>query len=380
MIRVRELLELEPFREFELLAGEGGLDRPVACYGVLDYEVEHGDYSEFAQGEFVISSLLLVRELSGKAGAAVTKLVERGAAALAVRVFDRLEVPAEMRDIAERENLPLFVFRKAHVNDLFVAANGFSRARERSENASRKLDELLGIPSGGSTPASIVRAIDPQLLPCCTAAFCVSPKDDPLSAATLRLMVRYSLSEPNARRLFMPYGGGVLLFASAQEPGRTAISEALAAKAFRDIGFEPEKCRVGVGSTACGYEEYALAVAEAMRAARICRVLGKPFVRFEEAGAYRLIMAAAEDRSAKRLCAKAVAVIESYDAVNSSGLLETLAEYVRTRGDVRAAAQSLFQHPNTIRYRLKKAASLLGLTGDVYEQLFMMMSVYLVDR
>ena len=26
------------------------------------------------------------------------------------------------------------------------------------------------------------------------------------------------------------------------------------------------------------------------------------------------------------------------------------------------------------------AASLLGLTGDVYEQLFIMMSVYLVDR
>jgi hypothetical protein len=380
MIRVREFLQLEPFHEFELLAGGRGLDQSVTSFAVLDYEIDSGDYSAFINGEFVISSLLLMKELADKAAAAVRKLIERGISALAVRVFDNAAVPDEIRVLADEAGIPLFMFRKAYVNDIFIAANNYARARERSEYASRKLDELLGLPSGGSTPAAIVRGLDPLLLPCCTAAFCASAKDDSIGAATLLLMERYSASSPSGRRIFLPYAGGVLLLVSADEPEQTAVSEALAAQSFRDIGYDPAQCDIGIGSTASGYEEYGITVSEAIRASRACRVLEKNLLRFEDAGVYRYALAAAEDRSVARLCAKAAAIIQSYDQANSSELLDTLAEYVCRRGDVRSAARALYQHPNTIRYRLKKAASLLGMTGDVYEQLFMMMNVYLLNR
>ncbi len=380
MIRVREFLQLEPFLEFELLSGEKGLDQSVTSFAVLDYEIDSGDYSAFVNGEFVISSLLLVKELADKATAAVRKLIERGIAALAVRVFENAAISEEIRALADEAGIPLFVFRKAYVNDLFIAANNYVRARERSEYASKKLDELLGLPCGGSTPAAIVRGLDPLLLPCCTAAFCVWAKNDPISAATLRLMERYSVSSPSGRRIFIPYAGGVLLLVSSDEPHKAILSEESVAQAFRDIGYDPAQCRAGIGSTVSGYEEYGITVSEAIRAVRACPILEKNMLRFEDAGVYRYLLAATEDRSVKKLCIQAVGVIESYDRANSSELLETLAEYVRRRGDVRSSAQALFQHPNTIRYRLKKAASLLGMTGDVYEQLFVMMSVYLLDR
>lgn len=380
MIRVSEFLQLEPFKEFELLSGEQGLNNPVTSFAVLDYEIDSGDYSAFIDGEFVISSLLLVKELADKAAAAVRELIEKGISALAVRVFDQSGVPDEIKTMTTEAQIPLFIFRKAYVNDIFIAANTFVRARERSSYASKKLDELLGRPCGGSTPAAIVRGLDPLLLPCCTAAFSVSTRDDPAGAATLRLMERYCASGPFYRHVFLPYAGGVLLLVSADEPEKAYMTEAFAVQSFRDIGFDCEKCRIGIGSTVCGYEDYSLSVSEAMRAARACRMLDAPILRFENAGVYCYILAVAEDHSAQKFCAKAIGMIKNYDLANSAELIDTLAEYVRRRGDVRAAAQALFQHPNTIRYRLKKAASLLGLTGDIYEQLFILMNVYLLNK
>lgn len=43
-------------------------------------------------------------------------------------------------------------------------------------------------------------------------------------------------------------------------------------------------------------------------------------------------------------------------------VLETLAAYLETGGSVEAAARLLFVHPNTVRYRLRRVADVVGLT------------------
>ncbi len=47
---------------------------------------------------------------------------------------------------------------------------------------------------------------------------------------------------------------------------------------------------------------------------------------------------------------------------SGSGLLETLTAYVDTSGSIEATARSLFVHPNTVRYRLRRIAEVTGLT------------------
>jgi len=47
MIRVRELLTLEPLAEFELRAGAGGLDNMLTNVTILDYETDSMDFSAF---------------------------------------------------------------------------------------------------------------------------------------------------------------------------------------------------------------------------------------------------------------------------------------------------------------------------------------------
>jgi hypothetical protein len=59
-----------------------------------------------------------------------------------------------------------------------------------------------------------------------------------------------------------------------------------------------------------------------------------------------------------------MATLQAYDAKHDSALTETLEEYLLHFGDVRSAAEALHIHPNTVRYRLRRAEQLLEVDFD----------------
>ncbi len=67
--------------------------------------------------------------------------------------------------------------------------------------------------------------------------------------------------------------------------------------------------------------------------------------------------------------------LRSYDEKNATALYETALCYARCHGDAALAAKRLFQHPNTVRYRMQKAKVLLCGEGAedkaFYEQLYL---------
>jgi DNA-binding PucR family transcriptional regulator len=46
-----------------------------------------------------------------------------------------------------------------------------------------------------------------------------------------------------------------------------------------------------------------------------------------------------------------------------SGVLETVRAVLSSGGNLEASARAIFVHPNTVRYRLKRAAELTGLSA-----------------
>ncbi|WP_332909571.1 PucR family transcriptional regulator [Nocardia yamanashiensis] len=57
-------------------------------------------------------------------------------------------------------------------------------------------------------------------------------------------------------------------------------------------------------------------------------------------------------------------VLFDYDREHAANLRESVEAYLREHGDVRSAATSLRIHPNTLRYRLRRAADLTGIDLD----------------
>lgn len=57
-------------------------------------------------------------------------------------------------------------------------------------------------------------------------------------------------------------------------------------------------------------------------------------------------------------------ILLDYDEQHTAAMVDTLEQYLRRFGDVRAAAGDLHIHPNTLRYRVRRAEEILGMSID----------------
>jgi sugar diacid utilization regulator len=106
------------------------------------------------------------------------------------------------------------------------------------------------------------------------------------------------------------------------------------------------------------------AVQEALLACNVSE--GDPEVAvlgFEETGAYRLLLSAMSENpdELRRFYAETIEPLSAYDAQYETDLVGTVTAYLDADGSVAAAAQRLFTHRHTVRYRLERVRELCGL-------------------
>jgi DNA-binding PucR family transcriptional regulator len=72
----------------------------------------------------------------------------------------------------------------------------------------------------------------------------------------------------------------------------------------------------------------------------------------------------------------------NYDKNKGTDLLNTAIVYVESEGNINTTSEKLFQHKNTIRYRIRKINELLGsnqVEGMAYETLAIAIRLYLIN-
>jgi sugar diacid utilization regulator len=88
--------------------------------------------------------------------------------------------------------------------------------------------------------------------------------------------------------------------------------------------------------------------------------LNEKIVSFNELGVMRLLLKL-EQQELEDFRTEVLGALLKYDQENNLHLEETLLSYLAADGDLNLAGDRLFLHPNTLRYRLKKAAEVLDL-------------------
>lgn len=72
--------------------------------------------------------------------------------------------------------------------------------------------------------------------------------------------------------------------------------------------------------------------------------------------------------------------IEKYDAQNSTELVQTARAFVHCSGDIVDTAKHLHQHPNTVRYRLRRIRTLLDMSDSRDRELLVFLSLAFLNR
>ena len=137
MVRIREILALDPLAGFELLAGAGGLDNVLTNVTILDYETDSMDFSAFQKGDFILTSLFFAKDAPQLIVDAFRELLRRGIAGIAVKTVFYKTLPADMLRLADAMNVPVFAYHAASMEEIILAAHSYMLAKEQRDQRIR---------------------------------------------------------------------------------------------------------------------------------------------------------------------------------------------------------------------------------------------------
>ncbi len=365
MITVSDIVALPAFHRIELVApGRDAMARPVRNIGIMDAAPGEDAYSEYLPGEFIVTNLGFARDDPALAELSLQAMLARDLSALAVRNVYGLPVPQAAFRASSESGTPLFVYEGAYYEQVvFQALNLIHRDREESDKG-RRVDELLA----ARVPADIRAALYNIARATGATLQCVAVRPsggdecslyatlDALSAAVASFKRAWGTVETACA---LRRHDSLLAFASYDRPPLEgpARSETALVSSIEAIG----PVHAGV-SEEVPLSEGDLAVRQALAALDCARMREDPsVVRWGDMGEQAFRVAAGGDRLFSRTCALYRRRIEEHDRENDAELLATAEAFARAGGDVRAASEELFQHPNTVRYRLRKLKGVLDM-------------------
>jgi GAF domain-containing protein len=137
---------------------------------------------------------------------------------------------------------------------------------------------------------------------------------------------------------------------------------------------------IGMSEMRRGPAQGARSLGEAADAARVASALapsGGAFA-YSELGAYRYLIHLPLEELASDRHSDAIMRLLEYDRRRKARLVDTLEEYLHSRGSTAGTARKLYVHPNTLRQRLDRIQKITGLELDGEDLLSLELAIKLV--
>ena len=118
----------------------------------------------------------------------------------------------------------------------------------------------------------------------------------------------------------------------------------------------------GIGLPQTGVENIGLGFSQATKAITLGRQAHGPgrVYSYDKLGVFRLLCSHPDTKELISLRDEILGPLRDYDKKQRANFIETLTTYFSCNEDINDTAKALFIHPNTVRYRLEKAANLLS--------------------
>ena len=358
MIHVKDLFRLNGIVRLRLAAGQQGLERRVRSAVLFEYDAARILLSDFYRGDLVLTTLAYAREDPGLVSRSLCALISQGIAGLVVKTGYYSELPGDVLRLADRTDTPVFLFDESYIENALLEITELIRGKRHFTGYERDLDELMrgGLP--GDVVREKVRRIDPLWNgPARVYAIVAEERSQPISDALFRLS-----DEGGEEAVFMSWRW--LLLALIHPPGEEKEVFLPMDSLLRRAGIGPETVVVGASGLCMAPEKLGTALSEAAYAVRAARIRGLPRLSADQLGVYAYLLPLSQNAFARDRAELLFAKLTCYDRENGANLAETARAYVHSGRLIPDTARVLYQHPNTVRYRLAKIRALLGMEKD----------------
>ena len=402
-LTVKDLFDIPIFKNFKLIAGAGGQNRPVCLTETLDFEFTRGipmpRSTLFTAKSLVLTSLLFAKDDPRQILEAVKGLCDLGVSCLAYKPVIYKNLPEEVISFANANDFPILEFGgDEFFEDIIFAVSYELNDGEDIASLETDLSKILDQEASFREELKIRKKINPNFKRYIRVA---AIKDSSLvSEEEITSLVKKmaSLERINKKASLCKFKDAYFIFLS-QDTVNEVRFKALLADIFIALEIDESKIRCGLSSILVTNDNFGKAIREAFWACNVA-VLEKDTLRYyNEIGIYRLIIPEIHSKNIINYMSEYLSPLGDISISPKNGgegdaqtqnnaelkniLLETACIYILARGDLDETASRMFCHKNTIRYRLSKLHDLLDPycnEKEFHENLSMAIRIYMLSH
>ncbi len=363
MIHIKELFRLQNIHRLRLIAGQDGLERTVTEAVLFEYDPSRVQLPDFYRGDLVVTTLAYARGDAKLVAHSLQALMNQGIAGLMVKTAYFNELPQAVITLANRLGTPVFLFDDTYIEEVILQVTDLIRGKRHFAGFEQDVDALMRGDLTEEQTRERARRIDP-LGQSSYRIYAVSPKERMITLDDKLYALMETDADAAHRCTFIEWRR--MMLALCREEDGLSAQEAL--MRFGDLltraGVDRQSVVIGQSDLREARAQMGASLCEAVYAARAAKLCGKAELAAHELGLYAYLFPMSENPFVCDRCRRVLSAIREYDAQNHTNLEQTALVYVKENMEIAAAAKVLFQHPNTVRYRLSKIQRIIGMEDD----------------
>lgn len=351
--------------KIKLLAGAGGLARPISDAGILDYEMvpelkNRYINTNFQPNQLIVTTFLYTRDNPYQITEAIKHLISKGTSCLVIKNIFHIQIHDSALRYADSKNFPIFMIEShdIYIESVIYDVKRYCQGLKDIYFAADRAELILSQNYSDEEIRAAAKSLCPSF---CEQYYCIAVRfDDTFGeesfAACEANFNQSSIAGPGRCVILRPDG----LLAVISDDNIEAIFEAdrvqravdYAANGLPYLG-------AGISQMHLSLTEFRLGMKEAIQAAEMAEA--GTVQRYDKLGTFRIVMPYCRTPEMQRFSSDILDRINDYDIENNGHVLETLQAYVLHGASVPDTAAVLSQHVNTVRYRLDRVRELTGL-------------------
>lgn len=391
MPTVANLLSKPMFRDFRIASGKNGLNNKVTSAGFLEWEQGTQITKSFAKGEFVLTTLTSFKDDPAAIERSLKLLINNQVSAIAVKDIYFKDLSDEIKDYSNEHGVPILFFADTYIDEiLYVIKNETLNSLYTSFNeivldtliANDNLDVL--------EKENLLRKINPFFHSTSMICAFISNRSDTTSISQEALELYNNVLMENELGLpdsidgsevvysFIAYKRGIILIATINT-GELGFLDKLRQTLVTAFSSTPSLSGtyIGISRFINGVDDIGTMLLDAIFANTSAILDNRSIAEISTAPFDHIIF---KDRYLLGPNFYYEEMLDKLSETSSqrSPLLETLITLVNCNGNVDITAQKMFQHKNTIRYRMNKLKSVFAADNDLefYGKLYLFSRIH----
>lgn len=382
-IKISEALKLRYLKSFQLIAGEWGLNNSIDKIGILDHEIVEDIRGEFGQGDFVLSSFTPARNDLPLLIKSIEDLIDSKVSGLAIKNIFFKELPKYIIDLANSKHFPIFIFdENIYYEDIIAEVNEKIRLKDDDSLLIAKIDILLK----GEISKNIVRTLALEINHAFKdnfiIGFCKENKYlNDKNITNLIDLYKFQV-QTSPHKGVIKYRDGILIICSKDNKNSDHLLNDLK-NTISDLAITFDNFTIGISDIHKTLDDFSRGLNEAFQAVKSSGNNKSDFIYYSDIGIHKILLPFIENDYIRDYSKEIINKLNAYDLKHHTDLYKTAIVYITNDQNIKTTAKDLYQHENTIRYRIKKIKEVLHmehLQGSFNEQLSIAVKIHLLIK